>query len=66
MKTIRHVEFTGSYFWLVFWVVVLFPVGALYFVLKSFVVEEQVEDEGLGRFLRGRHDQPWYSRSWAG
>jgi hypothetical protein len=47
MKAVRYVEFSGSFFWLVFWVVVLLPVAVLYFVLKSCVVEQQVEDEAL-------------------
>jgi hypothetical protein len=66
MKSVRYVEFTGSVFWLVFWVIVLLPVAVLYFVLKSCVVEEQVEDEALVAFLRGRHQRPWYSRAWRG
>jgi hypothetical protein len=65
MKAVRYVEFTGSFGWLVFWVIVLFPVAVMYFLLKSCVVEHQVEDEALATFLRGRHEQPWYSRGWA-
>jgi hypothetical protein len=66
MKTVSHVEFTGSFFWLLFWLIVLFPAAALYFVLKSVVVEEQVQDEELTAFLRRRYEQPWDSQSWAG
>ena len=66
MKAVRYVEFTGSFLWLVFWVIVLFPVAVMYFVLKTCVVEQQVEDEALATFLRGRSERPWYSRGWRG
>jgi len=66
MKAVRYVEFTGSVKWLVFWVIVLFPVGVMYFVLKGCVVEQQVEEEALATFLRGRSERPWYSRGWRG
>ena len=66
MKTVRYVEFTGSFFWLVLWVIILFPVAVMYFLLKSCVVEQQVEDEALADFLRGRHERPWYARAWVG
>jgi len=66
MKAVRYVEFTGSVFWLVFWVIILFPVAVMYFVLKSCVVEQQVDEEALVTFLRGRSERPWYSRAWRG
>jgi hypothetical protein len=66
MKAVRSVEFTGSVFWLVFWLIVLFPVAVMYFVLKSCVVEQQVEDEALAAFLRERSQRPWYARGWRG
>ncbi len=66
MRAVRYVEFTGSFSWLVFWVIVLLPVAVLYFVLKSCVVEQQVEDEALAAFLRGRHQRPWHARGWLG
>jgi hypothetical protein len=66
MKAVRYVEFTGSVSWLVFWVIVLFPVAVLYFVLKSCLVEQQVEDEALAAFLRERHQRPWHSQAWPG
>ena len=54
------------FFWLVFWAVVLLPVAVLYFVLKSCVVEQQVEDEALATFLRRRYERPWNARGWPG
>ncbi len=66
MKAVRYVEFTGSVFWLVFWVIILFPIGVMYFVLKSCIVEQQVEEDALGTLLRERSARPWFSKAWRG
>jgi len=45
MSKLRRVEFMGSWFWLVFWVILFFPIGLLYFAIKTIVIEEEIDAE---------------------
>jgi hypothetical protein len=49
MSKIRRIEFHGSYFWLVFWTVLFFPIAGIYFLLSSIVIEE--DDIDADKFL---------------
>jgi len=54
MSKVRRIEFLGSWFWLAFWVIIFLPVAALYFALKSVVVEEQMDGDKFVEWYRSR------------
>ena len=43
MSRMRRFEFLGSWFWLIFWLVLFFPIGVIYFVLNIILLEEDIE-----------------------
>jgi hypothetical protein len=51
---VRRVEFLGSYFWLIFWTVVFFPVAIFYFVSASVTIEEEIDADKFLEWYRSR------------
>jgi hypothetical protein len=54
MSRIRRVEFLGSYFWLIFWVILFFPVAILYLLSASVVIEEEIDTDDFLSWYRSR------------
>jgi membrane protein required for beta-lactamase induction len=51
MSKVRHLEFFGSWFWLIFWLILFFPIAILYLAFNTIVVEEEI---GVEEFIK-RH-----------
>ena len=44
----------GSYFWLIFWTIVFFPIAIFYFVLASVTIEEEIDADKFLEWYRSR------------
>jgi hypothetical protein len=54
MSKVRRIEYLGSYFWLVFWTLLFFPIAVVYFLENSIVVEEEIDADKFLDWYRHR------------
>ena len=54
MSKIRRIEFLGSYFWLIFWTILFFPIAVLYFLSASIIIEEEMDIDNFLDWYRSR------------
>jgi hypothetical protein len=54
MSKLRRCEFLGSYFWLLFWTFLFFPVAIVYYISNSVVIEEEIDADTFMEWYRSR------------
>ena len=54
MSKVRRVEFLGSYFWLIFWTLLFFPIAIVYFLSTCVTIEEEIDADKFVEWYRSQ------------
>ncbi len=54
MSKVRRLEFVGKWLWLVFWLIVFFPIGIVYFALNTILIEDEMDADKFVEWHRSK------------
>jgi hypothetical protein len=54
MSKVRRIEFLGSYFWLVVWIILFFPIAIVYFISTSVTIEDEIDADKFVEWYRSQ------------